>query len=109
MMHEGEVVLIYHEDQPAVFARVESIQPDIKKGWYQVTLLLLAIPKREIAWILRDSYMDGDPFTIGGKQLRIEEVKGTTANRGQGDPFAPAKEKSPGKRGQVIPFKKKPG
>lgn len=30
MTAEKDIVLIYHEDQPVVFARVEDIEPDAK-------------------------------------------------------------------------------
>jgi hypothetical protein len=43
---EGDLVLIYFKDEPGVYARIERIEPDIKKEWYQVTLLLLTIPTR---------------------------------------------------------------
>lgn len=75
MAREGEVVLIYYQDQPAMFARIEAIEPDIKKDWYRVTFLLLTIPSQIVNWILREEYIDGAPFTMGGQSLRLEEVK----------------------------------
>lgn len=75
MAREGEVVLIYYQDQPAMFARIESIEPDIKKDWYRVTFLLLTIPTQVVNWILREEYIDGAPFTMGGQSMRLEEVK----------------------------------
>ena len=53
MAREGDVVLIYHEDNPSVFARVEDIRPDMKKDWYHITLLLLTIPTQMVTWILK--------------------------------------------------------
>ena len=72
---KGDVVLVYHQDQPTVFARIESIEPDIKRDWYQLTLLFLTIPAQTVVWILRASYIDGSPFTMGGKSVRLEEVQ----------------------------------
>ena len=75
MANENDVVLIYFEDKPAIFARIESIEPDIKRGWYHVTLLLLTIPMQTVTWILRDGYIEGSPFTMGGRAVRLEPVK----------------------------------
>jgi len=44
MAVEKDLVLIYLEDKPLAFARIESILPDSKKDWYHVRLLLLQIP-----------------------------------------------------------------
>ncbi len=70
----NDIVLVYFEDTPLVFARVEAIEPDIKKDWYHVTLLLLKIPVETVTWILRYAYINGEPFTMGGKKMRIEKV-----------------------------------
>ena len=44
MTVENDLVLIYFEEKPLAFARIESILPDSKKDWYHVKLLLLQIP-----------------------------------------------------------------
>ena len=67
-------VLIYFEDQPFSFARVEDISPDIKKDWYHIKLLLLQVPLQTVTWILKDAYINGEEFTMGGKRMRIEKV-----------------------------------
>jgi hypothetical protein len=41
MGKEQDIVLIYFEDQPVTFARIEKISQDIKKDWYHVKLLML--------------------------------------------------------------------
>lgn len=74
MAIENDVVLIYFEDQPLSFARIEDISPDIKKDWYHVKLLLLQIPVQVVTWILRDIYIDGQEFTMEGKKIRLELV-----------------------------------
>jgi len=71
---EGDIVLIYYQDKPTVYARIESIEPDIKKGWYQVTLLVLTVPAQVVTWILREEYINGGPFTMGGELVRLEKV-----------------------------------
>jgi hypothetical protein len=72
----GDLVLVYQEEQPAFFARIEDIWTDAKPGWYQVKLLALQIPVEETIWILREAYMNGEPFTMNGRKMRIEKVRG---------------------------------
>jgi len=74
MTKENDLVLIHLEDNPLVFARIEDIQPDSKRGWFHVKLLLLQIPPQAVTWILRDVYINGEEFTMGGKKMRIEKV-----------------------------------
>jgi hypothetical protein len=74
MALENDIVLIYFEDKPLVFARIETILPDNKKDWYHVSLLMLQVPLQTVTWILRDVYIDGAEFTMNGKRMRLEEV-----------------------------------
>ena len=74
MAKENDVVLIYLEDQPISFARIEEISPDVKKDWYHVKILMLQVPLQVATWILRDIYIDGQEFTMGGKRVRLEPV-----------------------------------
>lgn len=70
----NDIVLVYMNDQPLSFARIESIEPDVKRGWYHAKLLLLQLPLQVVTWILRDVYIDGEPFTMDGKPMRLERV-----------------------------------
>jgi hypothetical protein len=74
MTAENDLVLIYIHDKPVSFARVENIEPDHKRGWYHVRLLMLQIPVQVVTWILRDVYIDGESFTMDGNHMRIEKV-----------------------------------
>ena len=74
MAKENDVVLVYFEDQPISFARIEDISPDAKRDWYHVKLLLLQVPLQVVTWILRDIYIDGQEFTMDGKKVRLEPV-----------------------------------
>ena len=74
MTIENDLVLIYFEDNPLSFARIESLLPDSKPDWYHVKLLLLQIPPQVVTWILRDVYIDGTEFTMNGKRMRLEKV-----------------------------------
>ena len=106
MAIENDVVLIYFEDKPAVFARIEAIKPDIKKNWYQVTLLLLTIPTQAVTWILLDEYINGSPFTMDGKPVRLEPVERAKITIDQGDRPDSKEKKNQDRTGTVIPFKK---
>ncbi len=74
MTDVNDLVLIYLENQPLSFARIEAIEPDVKPEWYQVKLLLLQLPLSIATWILRAAYINGEEFTMGGKQMRLEKV-----------------------------------
>jgi hypothetical protein len=74
MTGENDIVLIHFEDKPLVFARIEDITEDYKPGWNHVKLLLLQTPLQTVTWILRNAYIDGDPFTMDGKKVRLEKI-----------------------------------
>lgn len=71
----NDVVLIHLEDEPVSFARVEDINPDHKKDWYQIKLLMLQLPLQTVTWILKDDYINGGEFTMGGRKMRLEKVE----------------------------------
>ena len=103
----GDVVLVYHRDRASFFARIDSIEPDIKKGWYKVQLLILTLPMRAVTWILREEYLNGIPFTMEGNQVRIEAVKPLPAEPYSDDTASEPSDKSPHRGGRkVIPFKR---
>lgn len=74
MATENDLVLIYLEDEPLSFARIEDISADSKRDWYHVKLLLLQIPLQVVTWILKDVYIEGAEFTMQGKRMRLEKV-----------------------------------
>ena len=74
MSKEGDLILVHVEDSPAFFARIECISPDVKLDWYQVTLLVLQVPLVEVTWILKEEYITGVSFTMGGKRVVMERV-----------------------------------
>ena len=109
----GDVVLIYYQDEPSVYARIEAVVPDVKRDWYQVTLLMLTIPPQTATWILREEYFNGTPFTMGGQPLRIEAVQAVQAvetvepPEGRGEDTGKERMRSEGP-GKVIPLHRKP-
>jgi len=82
----GDVVLIYREEEPAFFARIEDISPDRKRDWYQVRLLVLQIPLQETTWILREEYINGEAFTINSQSIRMEKVTAEESAESRGLP-----------------------
>ncbi|MFC1580054.1 hypothetical protein ACFL4N_04005 [Thermodesulfobacteriota bacterium] len=104
----GDVVLIHYQDQPTLYARIEAIDPDVKKDWYQVTFLFLTLPAQTVTWILREEYINGDMFTMGGEPVRLDRVPRSKppAKESREEPVEVG-EKSQG-AGKVIPLKRKP-
>ncbi|MFQ5677672.1 MAG: hypothetical protein ACE5G1_17415 [bacterium] len=72
---EQDLVLIYVEEKPAFYARVEKISPDVKPKWWQVKFLMLTIPVNLTTWIIDDEQIRGADFTMGGTPIRIEKVE----------------------------------
>lgn len=70
----GEVLLFHFSERPGFFARIEDIQPDRKKGWWQLSFLVLSIPLQKMTWILDDDQMRGSDFTMSSEPIRIERV-----------------------------------
>lgn len=81
----GDVLLIFHRDQPSGYGRVEEIIADAKRGWWQIRLTLLQLPPAKVTWILREEYIDGQEFTMGGEALRLERLAPVAAPP-SGDP-----------------------
>ncbi len=103
----NDLVLIYLEDTPVSFARIETIHPDPKKDWYHIRLLILQIPLQVVTWILKDAYINGEPFQMNGKSMRLEMVHSPVQDlnppplQTPQDPAAPPNEPH---RGQIISF-----
>ncbi len=74
MTKVGDVVLVYTDNNPTFFARVNEIAADVKPGWFEVKLLVLQVPLLVVTWILREPYYNGQEFTMGGRPMRIEKV-----------------------------------
>jgi len=105
MAAENDIVLVYIENKPLFFARIEAISPDIKRDWYHVKLLILQVPVQTITWILKDLYINGAEFTMGGKGMRLEKVEAPADSDAEIQEIPPPPE-SPEKKssGSVISF-----
>lgn len=96
MTAEGDLVLVYVDNQPAFFARIEAIFADVKPQWFQVRMLVLQIPLVVITWILREPYINGEEFTMGGRPVRMEKVIAPEETEGeQAEPGAEASRREP--------------
>lgn len=102
---EGDIVLIYFKDKPTLYARIEFIESDFKKDWYQVTLQLLSVPPQTVTWILREEYIAGAPFTMGGDPVRLEKIARLSPKDQHEDPRSLPNKKGREKPAKVIPFK----
>jgi hypothetical protein len=107
MAYIGDVVQIYFKEKPAFFARIDSIIPDHKKGWFIVELLLLTMPLKSITWILREEYINGVPFTMEGNEVRIEAVNPLHIEGDSEGNMKAAHHKTTSKNARkILPFKK---
>ena len=70
----NDLVLVHHDHQPAFYARINDIIPDVKRGWYQVELLVLTLPSQVMIMILEESHLGGEEFTMGGRPVRLELI-----------------------------------
>ena len=75
MAVKNDVVLVYYEDIPTCFARIEDIKPDAKKDWYHVKILMLKIPLQVVTWILKDIYINGEEFFMNDRKMQIKVVQ----------------------------------
>jgi hypothetical protein len=96
----NDVVLVQIEGKPAFFARVNDINPDVKKGWYQVELLVLGLPLQSIVWILEEAHLQGEEFTMGGTPVRLEHIPPKIT-------VSPPPVAETDSKGKIIPLKRK--
>lgn len=99
----NDLVLVYLDHKPAFYARIEDIRPDVKKGWYQVELLLLTLPSQVATWLLDREQINGQDFTMGGRPVRLALVPRKPAPPPDGTETPP-----PSGPGKVIPLTRKP-
>ena len=65
--NSGDIVLV---GMPTglFYGVVQSIEPNIKKNWYNIRFKLLVVPPVDMTWILRVPQMTGEVFTINGQE-----------------------------------------
>lgn len=97
----NDLVLVHMAHKPAFFARINDINPDVKRGWYQVELLILTLPLQNLVWILEEAHLRGEEFTMGGTPMRLELIPPKVES-------PPPSPPEPEDKGKIIPFKRKP-
>ncbi len=97
----NDLVLVHLDRQPAFYARINDITPDVKRGWYQVELLVLSLPPQTVGWILEEAQINGADFTMGGRPVRLELLPPKPQPEPEAGPSTPG----PGK---IIPLVRKP-
>jgi hypothetical protein len=95
----NDLVLVHLDHKPAFYARINDINPDVKRGWYQVELLALTLPPQTLVWILEEKHLQGEEFTMGGRPVKLALVS----------PKPPPTPESPQPepKGKVIPLVRK--
>jgi hypothetical protein len=96
----GDVIAIYIDNKPSVYARIEAITADIKPHWYQVRLLFLSFPPQETTWILREEYLEGSSFTMKDIPIQIMPL----GKPGSEEPPPPTKKRRKPSSGEVVSF-----
>jgi hypothetical protein len=71
MLATNDLVLVHLDRQPAFYARINDLTPDVKRGWHQVELLVLTLPFKTVTWILDDHHLEGEEFTMGGQPVQL--------------------------------------
>jgi hypothetical protein len=71
MLAVNDLVLVHFDRQPAFYARINEINPDVKRGWHQVELMVLTLPSQLVVWILDDHHLNGEEFTMGGRPVQL--------------------------------------
>jgi hypothetical protein len=95
----NDLVLVHMDRKPAFYARVNDINPDAKRGWYQVELLALTVPPQTLVWILEQAHLDGQEFTMGGRPVQLALIPPKAA---------PPPGTPPEGKGKLIPLVRKP-
>jgi hypothetical protein len=95
----NDLVLVHLDRKPGFYARINDISPDVKRGWYQVELLVLSLPSQTLVWILEEPHLQGEEFTMGGRPVKLVFIP----------PKAPPPPGSPSLevKGKVIPLIRK--
>ncbi len=94
----NDLVLVHLDRKPAFYARINDINPDVKRGWCQVELLVLTLPPQTMVWILEEAHLKGEEFTMGGRPVKLVDIPPKPPPQPE-TPF-------PEGKGKVIPLRK---
>ena len=76
MATTGDILCVHIDNQPSVYARIEGFEPDHKRGWWQVHLLILSVPLQRVVWTLKEEYFNGTAFTMQGTPMQLIPLPG---------------------------------
>lgn len=96
----NDIVLVHFDQAPLFYARIEDINPDVKPGWYKVRIQALSHPPQDITWILREEYIEGAEFTMGGRPMRLEKLLHLAEKEAPGEDNSPKATKKPARPGK---------
>ena len=96
----NDIVLVHFDKAPLFYARIEDINPDAKPGWYQVRIQALTNPPQDITWILREEYIEGAEFTMGGKSMHLEKLPPLAEKEAPDGDNSPKAMKKPARSGK---------
>ena len=102
MLAINDLVLVHLDRQPAFYARINDISPDVKRGWHQVELFILTFPPQTVVWIVDNDHLEGQEFTMGGRPVQLVLVPPKPWPEPE-KPVAPGK--GPGKIIKLAPRK----
>ncbi len=99
----NDLVLVHIDNKPGFYARIEDISPDVKPGWWQVKLLVLAFPLQVFTWTLDENQINGESYTMGGTPVRLEKViSPMVMNHDDSAPLKEEREKEKKEGGKVV-------
>jgi hypothetical protein len=69
---EKDVCMMYVNQFPDCFVRINHMWPDEKKGWWKVNFNRLQIPLVMATWILDENQIRGGEFTMNNVPIRLQ-------------------------------------
>lgn len=72
MIKENDVCIIYVNDLPQGFIRIESIEPDSKPSWYNVQFIELLFPLRVTKWKIDEEHLKGADINMKGFKFNLQ-------------------------------------
>ena len=69
----GDIILII---KPTIYfyGLVKEIKQDFKKGWWVISFTSITVPPQDFMWQLKEEYMIGEVFTMGGVPTFLKSV-----------------------------------
>lgn len=74
IIKENDVCIIYVNDLPQGFIRIESIESDIKPGWYSVKFIELLFPIKVNTWKIDEEHLKGADINMKGFKFNLQPL-----------------------------------